>query len=61
MSLAVIVAILTVTTVASVIKAKRDPARRAHAGALRQGTDRDEAPEVDRSDPPEPDEVKPIA
>ena len=35
-SLAVIVAVLTVTTIASVVKSKRDPASRAHAGALRQ-------------------------
>ncbi|MEU0008065.1 TerC family protein [Streptomyces sp. NPDC006314] len=33
-SLAVIGAVLTVTTVASVIKSRRDPAARAHAGAV---------------------------
>jgi len=35
LSLAVIVAILTVATIASVIKARRDPTARAHAGSLR--------------------------
>jgi predicted tellurium resistance membrane protein TerC len=34
-SLAVIVTVLTVTTMASLIKARRDPSRRAHAGSLR--------------------------
>jgi tellurite resistance protein TerC len=34
-SLAVIVAVLLVTTVASLVKARRDPAARAHAGSLR--------------------------
>jgi tellurite resistance protein TerC len=34
-SLAVIVVVLTVTTVASVIKVRRDPTARAHAGSLR--------------------------
>ena len=34
-SLAVIVVVLVVTTVASLIKARRDPAARAHAGSLR--------------------------
>ena len=60
-SLAVILAVLTATTIASVIKSKRDPARRAHAGALRQGPDQEEAPEANRSDPSGPDEIKPIA
>jgi tellurite resistance protein TerC len=49
-SLAVILAVLTATTIASVIKSKRDPARRAHAGALRQGPDQEEAPEANRPD-----------
>ena len=35
LSLAVIVAVLTVTTVASLIKVRRDPTARAHAGSLR--------------------------
>jgi tellurite resistance protein TerC len=35
LSLAVIVTVLAVTTVASVIKARRDPTARAHAGSLR--------------------------
>jgi tellurite resistance protein TerC len=39
-SLMVIVVILIVTTVASVIKARRDPAARAHAGSIR-GHDRE--------------------
>jgi TerC family integral membrane protein len=38
-SLAVIVAVLTVTAIASLIKSRRDPASRAHAGALRPGSD----------------------
>jgi tellurite resistance protein TerC len=33
-SLAVILGVLTVTTVASIIKSRRDPAARAHAGAV---------------------------
>ena len=36
LSLAVIVAVLAVTTVASVIKVRRDPSARAHAGSLRE-------------------------
>jgi tellurite resistance protein TerC len=36
LSLALIVAVLIVTTVASLIKARRDPSTHAHAGALRQ-------------------------
>jgi tellurite resistance protein TerC len=44
-SLVVIVSVLTVTTVASVVKARRDPTARAHAGTLRdrpprEGSDR---------------------
>jgi tellurite resistance protein TerC len=35
LSLAVIVVILTVTTVASLLKVRRDPSARAHAGSLR--------------------------
>jgi tellurite resistance protein TerC len=34
-SLAVILGVLTVTTIASVIASRRDPTRRAHAGAIR--------------------------
>jgi tellurite resistance protein TerC len=34
-SLAVIVVILAITTIASIVKARRDPAARAHAGSLR--------------------------
>ena len=34
-SLAVIISILTVTTIASIAKVRRDPAARAHAGSLR--------------------------
>ena len=40
-SLAVIVVILTVTTVASIVKARRDPAARAHAGSLRGHSEAD--------------------
>ena len=39
-SLIVIVIVLTVTTVASVIKVRRDPSARAHAGSLRAQTSR---------------------
>jgi tellurite resistance protein TerC len=60
-SLAVIVTVLIATTITSVIKSQREPARRAHAGALRQGTDRDDAPEALRSEPPESDDVRPDA
>jgi tellurite resistance protein TerC len=35
-SLAVIVGVLAITTVASLLKARGDPAARAHAGALRE-------------------------
>ncbi len=35
LSLTVIVVVLTITTVASLIKARRDPTARAHAGSLR--------------------------
>ena len=59
-SLAVIVAVLSVTTVASVVKSKRDPGSRAHAGALRHGAERDEAPDGNRLEPPGSDEVKPV-
>jgi len=34
-SLAVIVVVLTITTIASLLKVRRDPAARAHAGTLR--------------------------
>jgi tellurite resistance protein TerC len=60
-SLAMIVVVLSATTIASVITSRRDPARRAHAGALRQGPDRDEAPDANRSETSGSDEVKPIA
>ena len=40
-SLVVIVVILTVTTVASIVRARRDPAARAHAGSLRGHSDSD--------------------
>jgi TerC family integral membrane protein len=48
-SLAVIVAVLLATTIASVIKSRRNRGIRAHAGALRQGDSRDS------------DEIKPTA
>jgi tellurite resistance protein TerC len=41
-SLAVIVVILVITTVASLIKARREPRARAHAGSLRDRPRRDE-------------------
>jgi len=34
-SLLVIAVVLTVTTIASLVKVRRDPAARAHAGSLR--------------------------
>jgi tellurite resistance protein TerC len=37
LSLAVIVAVLTVTTIASLVKVRRDPGARAHAGSLTAG------------------------
>ena len=43
LSLTVIVLVLLVTTVASLVKVRRDPLARAHAGALRHH-ERDEAP-----------------
>jgi tellurite resistance protein TerC len=59
-SLAVIVAVLAATTIASVIRSKRDPASRAHAGALRQRTDRDDTADAVPSDPQRSDEVRPV-
>jgi tellurite resistance protein TerC len=48
-SLGVIVAILAVTTVASLLRSRRDPAARAHAGSLRARPTRQEAePPADR-------------
>jgi tellurite resistance protein TerC len=44
-SLAVIVVILTVTVVASLLKARRDPDARAHAGSLRDHPERPDARE----------------
>jgi tellurite resistance protein TerC len=43
LSLGVIAVVLTVTTIASVIKARRDPEARAHAGSLRDRSDDDTA------------------
>jgi tellurite resistance protein TerC len=43
-SLVVIVSVLTITTVASVVKARRDPTARAHAGTLRDRTQREGEP-----------------
>jgi tellurite resistance protein TerC len=43
-SLAVIVAILAVTVVASLLRARRDPAARAHAGSLRDHPERPDEP-----------------
>jgi tellurite resistance protein TerC len=40
-SLAVILGVLAVTTVASLLRTRRDPAARAHAGALRAPSDRE--------------------
>ncbi|HZE05603.1 MAG TPA: TerC/Alx family metal homeostasis membrane protein [Solirubrobacteraceae bacterium] len=48
LSLAVVAVVIAVTTVASLIKVRRDPTRRAHAGALR------EHPTADSSDRPAP-------
>jgi tellurite resistance protein TerC len=54
LSLGVILAVLTVTTAASVIKSRRDPSRRAHAGTLRDtagesGRERDTGARIDSS------------
>ncbi|TFV88457.1 TerC family protein [Blastococcus sp. CT_GayMR20] len=49
LSLAVIVVILTVTTVASLIKVRRDPTARAHAGSLRQHERTSTQQDVDRA------------
>jgi tellurite resistance protein TerC len=43
-SLAVIVAILAVTVAASLLRARRDPGARAHAGSLRDHPERPDAP-----------------
>jgi tellurite resistance protein TerC len=43
-SLAVIMAVLTVTTVASIVKARRDPTARAHAGTVREPRDEGAGP-----------------
>jgi tellurite resistance protein TerC len=44
LSLALIAAVLIVTTIASLIKTRRDPAAQAHAGALRQQRNSDTSP-----------------
>ena len=44
-SLAVIAAVLAITTIASVIKTRRDPDARAHAGSLRDHVERPAAPQ----------------
>jgi TerC family integral membrane protein len=52
LSLAIIAAVLAVTTIASMLKARRDPGARAHAGTLRQHADRNRSrPPVPREDP----------
>jgi tellurite resistance protein TerC len=43
-SLVVILLVLAVTTVASVVKVRRDPSARAHAGSLREQERRRQAP-----------------
>jgi tellurite resistance protein TerC len=42
-SLGVILVVLTITTIASLLKVRRDPAARAHAGTLRARTREDQA------------------
>jgi tellurite resistance protein TerC len=49
LSLAVIAVVLAITTVASVLKTRRDPRARAHAGSLRGG-----APAAERAAPAHP-------
>jgi tellurite resistance protein TerC len=44
-SLAVIVVVLLITTVASLIKVRRDPSARAHAGSLRRREERESTPQ----------------
>jgi tellurite resistance protein TerC len=46
-SLAVIVVVLAITTVASLVKVRRDPAARAHAGSIR-ARPKDDRPAADR-------------
>ncbi len=48
-SIAVIGTVLVATTLASLVKSKRDPSLRAHAGSLRPGHLRETAKKVDRS------------
>ena len=60
-SLGVFVAMLVATTIAGVIKSNRDPGRHADAAALRPGSDWDQVPDAAQSDPPESDEVRPVA
>ena len=40
-SLAVIVIVLTVTTIASLVAVRRDPSKRAHAGSFTDKVDKD--------------------
>jgi tellurite resistance protein TerC len=47
LSLGVIAVVLTVTTVASIVKVRRDPEARAHAGSLRDRKDSDGGPPAD--------------
>ena len=47
-SLGVIAVVLFITTVASVIKSRRDPSARAHAGSLRAHAERDPEPATER-------------
>jgi tellurite resistance protein TerC len=48
-SLAVIVGVLAITTIASVVKTRRDPATRARAGSLRDHAERPAAPQAPSS------------
>lgn len=50
LSLAVIVVVLTVTTLASIWKVRRDPSTRAHAGSLTGRPSQDPPADLDRSD-----------
>jgi tellurite resistance protein TerC len=43
-SLGVILVTLVITTVASLIKVRKDPAAKAHAGSMRASRSRDERP-----------------
>jgi TerC family integral membrane protein len=58
LSLAVIVAVLAATTLASLVRSSREPELRAHAGALRRGPAGHEPPDAAQTGPTGVDDVK---